>query len=159
MPEKFKKERFIIHNDETACFGIFKMAKSYGQIDEVGYFYNTGNSNSTTKYNYLPENINGRFHSIFSIMLYYFEKSDNSIFEKTKGGYRFFEFRIVRKYKDYIYLLTEEFDYIINIIDIYLNSSYFDYAQRLKLTDFKNRIIIQKFNISKKNSIFNNKNF
>lgn len=160
MPKKFRKERFIIHNDETACFGIFRMANSYGQLDEVGYFYNTNNSNSTTKKNYLANNINGRFHSIFTIMLYYFEKSDDTVFEKTKGGYRFFEFRIVRKYKNYIHLLTKDFQYINNIIDIYLNSTYFNSSQRLLLINFKNKINIQKFNITHKNiSFIKNKNF
>ena len=57
MKKKFRKERFIIHNDDTACFGIFKSAYSYGQLKEVGYFYNNGSINSTTKQNYLPDYI------------------------------------------------------------------------------------------------------
>ena len=87
MPEEYRKERFIIHNDETACFGLFKTAYSYGQIDEIGYFYNRNISNSTTKKNFLPENINGRFHSIFAIMKYYYEQSANNTYEKYYGGY------------------------------------------------------------------------
>jgi glycosyltransferase involved in cell wall biosynthesis len=62
MHENYRRERFLIHNDDTACFGLFKMANSYGQIEDVGYFYNTNISNSTTKKNYLPESINGRFN-------------------------------------------------------------------------------------------------
>ena len=72
MDKKYRKERFIIHNDETACFEIFKSACSYAQIEEVGYFYYWNNINSTTKKNFLPKNINGRFHSIFAIMEYYY---------------------------------------------------------------------------------------
>ena len=72
MKDSFRKERFIIHNDETACFGIFKTAYSYGHLDEIGYFYNREPANSTTKKNFLPENINGRFHSLFAIMNYYY---------------------------------------------------------------------------------------
>ena len=75
MKKKYKRERFIIHNDDVACFGIFNSAFSYAQIEEVGYFYNRAIRNSTTKLNFLPENINGRFHSLFSIMDYYFSKS------------------------------------------------------------------------------------
>ena len=102
MHEKYRKERFIIHNDETACFGIFKTANSYGQIDEIGYFYNRNITNSTTSKNFLPENINGRFHCIFTIMKYYYEQSSNSIYEKVNGGYKFFTYRIKRKYEDKI---------------------------------------------------------
>lgn len=49
MGKKFRNERFIIHNDETACFGVFKSANSYGQIKQIGYFYNLANANSITK--------------------------------------------------------------------------------------------------------------
>ena len=73
MKGKFRNERYIIHNDDIACFGIFKSAYSYGQLEEVGYFYNRQTINSTTKKNFLPENINGRFHSIFAIMDYYLD--------------------------------------------------------------------------------------
>ena len=86
MHEKFRKERFIIHNDETVCFGLFKTAYSYAQIEEVGYFYNRNISNSTTKKNFLPESLNGRFHSIFATMKYYYEQSANNTYEKFYGG-------------------------------------------------------------------------
>ena len=49
MVEKYRKERFFIHNDEVTCFGLFKVANSYWLLKEVGYFYNRYNYNSTTK--------------------------------------------------------------------------------------------------------------
>ena len=144
MKKKFRKERFIIHNDETACFGIFKSAYSYGQLEEVGYFYNRENANSTTKNNFLPENINGRFHTLFTIMDYYYEQSEDNIYEKTKGGYRFFEYRIVRRYESKICFLTKGFKYINSILKKYINSPFFNLAQRESLRSFKDKITIQK---------------
>jgi len=144
MKKKFRKERFIIHNDETACFGIFKSAYSYSQLEEIGYFYNRESFNSTTKNNFLPENINGRFHSIFAIMDYYFEQSENNIYEKTKGGYRFFEYRIVRRYEDKIEFLTKGFKYINKILTKYIKSPFFNSTQRELLISFRNKITIQK---------------
>jgi glycosyltransferase involved in cell wall biosynthesis len=144
MKKKFRKERFIIHNDETACFGIFKSAYSYSQLEEIGYFYNRESFNSTTKNNFLPENINGRFHSIFAIMDYYYEQSENNIYEKTKGGYRFFEYRIVRRYEDKIEFLTKGFKYINKILTKYIKSPFFNSTQRELLISFRNKITIQK---------------
>jgi len=140
MKDKFKKERFIIHNDDTACFGIFKSAYSYGQVKEVGYFYNRDILNSTTRKNFIPININGRFRSLFATMYYYYEQSEDNIFEKTKGGYHFFEYRIVRKYESKIKYLTGEFEYINRVLDIYLNSTFMNSTQKNKLKSFKKKI-------------------
>ena len=144
MKGKFRNERYIIHNDDIACFGIFKSAYSYGQLEEVGYFYNRQTINSTTKKNFLPENINGRFHSIFAIMDYYFEQSENNIYEKTKGGYRFFEYRIVRRYEEKIELLSKGFKYIIFVINKYLESPFFNSTEKSKLTEFREKVYRQK---------------
>ena len=151
MKKKFRKERFIIHNDETCCFGIFKSAYSYGQLEEIGYFYNRGEINSTTKKNFLPENINGRFHSIFATMDYYFEQSENNIYEKTKGGYRFFEYRIVRRYASKIEFLTKGFNYINNVLKKYIKSPFFNSTQKESLISFRDKIESQKlFQVKKR---------
>jgi len=148
MHEIYRKERFIIHNDETACFGLFKTANSYGQIEEVGYFYNRNISNSTTTKNFLPENLNGRFHCIFSIMKYYYEQSANSTYEKFYGGYKFFTYRIKRKYEDKIKYLTDGFDFILEVINIYLQSHYFNFTQKALLRKFESKIKNQKLKIN-----------
>ena len=150
MKKKFRKERFIIHNDETACFGIFKSAYSYAQIEEIGYFYNRQAQNSTTKNNFLPENINGRFHSIFAIMDYYYEQSEDNIYEKNKGGYRFFEYRIVRKYVNKIEYLTEGFKYINSVLNKYIRSPFFNSNQRESLRSFRDKVAIQQLYQRKK---------
>ena len=144
MDEKFRKERFIIHNDETVCFGLFKTAYSYGQLEEVGYFYNRNISNSTTSKNFLPENLNGRFHSIFSIMKYYFEQSANNTYEKFYGGYKFFTYRIIRRYEDKIQFLTDGFDFIDEVIKMYLKSRFFNRTQKIVLKNFLSKIKKQK---------------
>ena len=151
MKKKFKYERFIIHNDETACFGLFKSAYSYGQVEEVGYFYNRENINSTTKKNYLPENINGRFHSIFSTMDYYYEQSEDNNYEKTKGGYHFFKIRIARYYTDKIQFLTKGFNYINRVINKYIYSPYINTTEKNVLQSFKNKVNLQKLNLTRNN--------
>lgn len=151
MKEKYRKVRFMVHNDDTACFGIFKSAYSYGQFEEIGYFYYRENKNSTSRNNFIPENINGRFHSIFTTMDYYYEQSENNTFEKTKGGFRFFEYRIIRKYASKIPLLTKGFNYINFVIDKYINSTFFNITQKKQLRSFKYKVNIQKLKVKQGN--------
>ena len=144
MHKQYRKKRFIIHNDEVACYGIFKLAHSYWQVKEVGYLYNRKNNKSITKSNFYPENINGRFYSLFSIMDYYYEQSKNNKYEKTKGGYSFFEIRIVRVFGNKIKYLTEGFEYINNILLKYIRCPFFNSSQKSKLKKFRFKIDIQK---------------
>ena len=123
IKEKYRNSRIIIHNDEVACYAIFRVANSYGILEQVGYFYNRENQKSITKQNFKPENINGRFYSLFTIMEYYFVQSYNSTFEKTMGGYNFFILRIVFLYKRKIKYLTKGFIYINKILN-YVNIKY-----------------------------------
>ena len=51
MKKKYRNIRFTIHNDETACFGVFRVAYSYGLLEQIGYFWNRLVSNSTSKQN------------------------------------------------------------------------------------------------------------
>ena len=94
-------------------YAVFRVANSYGILEQVGYFYNRENKKSITRQNFKPENINGRFHSLFNIMEYYFEQSDNDAFEKTNGGYNFFKLRI-----DFLYIIYF-FYYLIHFAQIF----------------------------------------
>ena len=147
IKEKYRNSRIIIHNDEVACYCVFRVAKSYGVLEQIGYFYNRENPNSITKFNFQPENINGRFNSLFTIMEFYYEQSDNNAYEKTMGGYNFFKSRIKNIYYRRIQYLTNGFNYINNILDLYLNSSFFNYKQKYNLIKFKNMINKQKLKI------------
>ena len=144
IKEKYRNTRIIIHNDEVACFGVFRVAKSYGILEEIGYFYNRENPNSITKYNYKKKNINGRFHTLFTIMEFYYEQTDNNTFDKTMGGYNFFELRINYIYNKKINYLTSGFMYINKILDLYINSPYFNQKQKYNLKLFKFKINNQK---------------
>ena len=162
IKEKFRNSRIIIHNDEVACYAVFRVANSYGILEQVGYFYNRENQKSITKQNFKPENINGRFHSLFTIMEYYFEQSYNDTFEKTNGGYNFFKLRIDFMYRRKIKYLTDGFVYINNTINLYLKSKFFNKTQRIDLKKFRERIIKQHkiiLNLTNNNKSFlNNEN-
>ena len=150
IKEKYRKTRIIIHNDEVACYGVFRVAKSYGTLEQIGYFYNRDNPNSITKYNFKKNYINGRFHTLFTIMNFYYEQSDNNTFDKTMGGYNFFELRVNQVYNQKIKYLTNGFNYINKVLDLYLNSPFFNNKQKNNLKLFKIKINNQKEKINKK---------
>ena len=154
IKEKYRNTRIIIHNDEVACYCVFRVAKSYGILEQIGYFYNRENLNSITKFNFKPENINGRFHTLFTIMEFYYEQSDNNRFEKTMGGYNFFELRINYMFKRKIKYLTNGFNYINNVLDLYLNSPFFNENQKQNLQKFKLKINKQKSKIFNYTNIY-----
>ena len=151
MKKKYRNIRFTIHNDETACFGVFRVAHSYGLLEQIGYFWNRLVSNSTSRQNYVLANINNRFFSIFTTMDYYYEQTDFNKYEKVNGGYKFFKMRIYG-YRNRIKYLTRGFKYIIKILDKYINSPYFDINQKNKLKAFKNKIYLQKLKINAKDN-------
>ena len=157
IKEKYRNSRIIIHNDEVACYAVFRVANSYGILEQVGYFYNRENQKSITKQNFKPENINGRFRSLFTIMEYYFEQSNNNTFEKTNGGYHFFKLRIDFIYRRKIKYLTDGFIYINNTLNLYLESKFFNQTERKELKRFKDRINKQYMLILNLNN--NNKSF
>ena len=160
IKEKYRNSRIIIHNDEVACYAVFRVANSYGVLEQVGYYYNRENEKSITKQNFKPENINGRFYSLFTIMEYYFDQSNNNTFEKTMGGYNFFKLRIDLLYRKKIKYLTKGFIYINNILNLYIKSKFFNKTQRTELKRFKDKVIsryILIFNLTNNNqSCLNN---
>ena len=149
MKEKFRKERFSIHNDDTACFGIFRIANSYGFLEQIGYFYNRGNENSTHKQNFMHKRINGRYHSLFSTMKYYYEQSDNNTYEKIMGGYNFYKLRVNKRYRSKIKFLTKGFNYIIGVLDLYIESPFYNKEQKNNLKNLKEKIKEQEKKIMK----------
>ena len=149
MKKQFRNQRFYMHNDELACFGLFQVANSYGLLDEIGYFYNRFNPNSTTKEIYKLKYINKRFHTMFSIMKYYFEQSNNNLYEKVMGGYNFFQLRIFPRNFRLIKYITEGFDYIDDILNLYLKCPFFNDEQKNKLKKFKDKVNMRKMKIYK----------
>jgi glycosyltransferase involved in cell wall biosynthesis len=158
MKEEYKNERFVIHNDELVCFGICNIAESYGVLEQIGYFYNRFNPNSTTKKVYKRNFLHRRFRSMFKIMKYYFEHTENNAFEKTSAGYNFFMLRVAPRNKVRIKYLNYGFNFIIQVLDMYLNCSFFNEEQKNNLRGFKDKINERILNITKMANMTKNSN-
>ena len=95
MNEKFRSERYIVFNDDTAIFGLFKVAKSYGFLEDVGYFYNWDVPHSETQEYNNAKYINSIFKSCFTTMEYLFVQTEDNEMEKI-AGYLFFLIKYIK---------------------------------------------------------------
>ena len=140
IDEKFRSERFFVHDDDILFFGLIRVANSYGFLENIGYYYRLDNPNSRMKILHFSNNTNKVFRSLFSIMEYYLEKSDNNSFEKKLIAYNFFQNKVNNKFQKDIDYLTGEFEYIIKVLNLYLNCPFFDKKQKKYLHLFKKKI-------------------
>ena len=150
MKLEFHKETYFIHNDDTAFLGLISVANSYGFLEQIGYFYNLKNPKSTFHYYFDIKNMNDIFHSLFATMKYYYLQSDNNNSDKNLIAFNFFNNKINKDYKNKIQYLTNGFDYLIDVLDLYLNCTFFDENQKSKLKEFKNNINYRKKQINNK---------
>ena len=116
------------------------MAKSFGFLEQIGYFYYLDVPDSTTKTKFKIEKINKIFKTLFTIMKYYYIQSEDNRKEKLMVSYQFF-FRKVYVYKNYIKYLSEGFDFINNVLDLYTKCNFLFNVEKIFLSDFKNKII------------------
>ena len=143
MNSEFREERYEVHDDDTIFYGLIKMAKSFGFLEQIGYFYNLGVPDSTTKTKFKSEKINKIFKTLFTIMKYYYIQSDDNRKEKLLVAYQFF-FRKVYIYIKHIKYLSEGFDFINNVLDLYIKCNFLFNIEKIFLSDFKNKIIQEK---------------
>ena len=76
-------------------------------------------------------------------MKYFYYQSDNNTLEKNNIAYNYFQ-QSYNKFSSRIQYLTEGFDYIIDVFNSYLNSSFFNYEQKNQLNEIKRKIIDRK---------------
>ena len=81
-------------------------------------------------------------------MKFYYLQSDNNILEKRYICYNYFK-RSVDGFGYLLEYLTDGFDLIIDILNLYLNSTYFDAAQKNDINNFKIKIIERKMKVQK----------
>ena len=140
MKEEFHNETYVLHNDDTAFLGLIKVTNKYGFLEQIGYFYNLKNPKSTQHFYFEHKYMNNIFHSLFATMKYYYIQSDDNALEKKYVAYKFFNDKVYKDYKRFIFYLTTGFDYIIDVLNLYLNCKYYNQDEKSKLQVFKSYI-------------------
>ena len=142
MKKEYYDADYHINDDDTAFFGIIHVANSYGFLEQIGYFYILRELTMENEKKFLS-GINSLFQSMCNNMKYFYFESDNNTFEKNNIAYKYFE-KINKNLGNKISYVTEGFDYIIDTLNIYLNSTYFDDDQKYKIKYFQNKIVERK---------------
>jgi len=150
MKKEFMHERYFVHSDDTVFWGIINSANSYGFLEQIGYFYNFENLNSLVHHYFDIELINVIFHSLFATLKYYYFQTEDNEIEKNFVGYKFFNEKVFRFYTNMTIYLTKGFNYIIDVLNMYINCSFFNTTQKLNLNHFRNLIIKRKIKLKKK---------
>ena len=153
MRKEFQREKYFIHSDDTVLWGIISSATSYGFMEQIGYFYNYENPNSTVHLYYNPKFMNIIFRSLFATLNYYYEQTEENELEKNFVGYKFFFEKIFPYYLNLTDNLTKGFGFIIKVLNKYINCSFFNQTQRMNLTKFRNLIIKRKIKSKSKKLI------
>ena len=143
----FMKKEFIdgdyhINDDYTLLFGVMHYAETYGFLEQIGYFY-IARPPGPNHYRAALNRTNDLIYSICNVMKYLYVQSDNNTFEKTKVAYKYFQMGF-REFGTRIQYLTSGFDYILNVFDLYLNSSFFNEEQKKSINSYKEKIIERK---------------
>ena len=150
MSEEFRKEKYIVHSDDTIFWGIISSTNSYGFLEQIGYFYNFENQESIVHHYFDINMINLIFRSLFSTLKYYYFQTKENKLEKNYVCYKFFDEKIYKTHRNMTIYLTDGFDYIIDVLDKYINCCFFNEEQINKFIEFKKLIIKRKGIIKKK---------
>ena len=144
MKKEFLTEVYFVHSDDTIFWGIINFAKSYGFLEQIGYFYNYNNPASIVHHYHDSKYINKIFHSLFATLKYYYIQTKDNEEEKNYVGYQFFYDKVYKYYMNRTKELTHGIHFIINVIDMYINCSFFNMTQKLNFIYFRNTIIKMK---------------
>ena len=142
MKKEYYDADYHINDDDTAFFGIIHVANSYGFLEQIGYFYILRELTMENEKKFLS-GINSLFQSMCNNFKYFYYQSDNNTLEKNNIAYKYFE-KSNKNLGPKIPYITEGFDNIINTMNIYLNSTYFNDFQKINFRDFQNKIIKRK---------------
>ena len=148
MKDEFKNELYVLNNDDTAFFGLLHVVESYGFLEDIGYFYIL-RPRGVTYYRNDPKNTNAIFRSIFNNMRYFYIQSDDTTADKSNLAYKYFDknYKVLKKN---MVNLSTDFDFMNDVLDLYINSNYFNESQKNKLKEIKNMINERKKKVNEK---------
>ena len=137
MGDEFINGDYHFNDDDTTFFGLIHVAETYGFLEDPGYLYIL---RAKPTFKTINEITNENFYSIFTIMRYFYIRSDNNEIDKINTAYKYFQ-KSVNGYGKHLSDMTAGFDFALDVLNLYLNSTYFDSSQKYSLNDFKSKII------------------
>lgn len=123
ISDYYLKQHMTLHEDGLIIFILFKVAKNYLFIEEFGMFYVT-NENSSLANLRKDENVDKTVRDSFLYLRFIFEYTENNTYEKNIAVYQF-KF-ILSQFQEIFNKLKNGFDFIYDVIEMYLNCKYID---------------------------------
>ncbi len=117
----YLNQHMTLHEDGLIIFILFKVAKRYLFIEEFGMFY-VRNDNSSLANLRKDENIDKTLWDSFLYLKFMFEYTGDSSYEKNMAVWQF-KF-ILSQFKYVFYKITSGFDFIYDVIEMYLGCKY-----------------------------------
>ena len=139
---KYMNEKIIIENDVVILFALFRNSRSFFYIDEIGYYYSCTNTDSITHTRYNPQKSNDIINSIFLNIMFLYEHTDNTYYDKSfviykvKQGYK----RYKRCFK-FLNKGIKLFKLIKKVFNKLLYSKYISFKDKLYISNIKHQII------------------
>ena len=139
-----------MHNDCIILLSLLRNAKSYKYIDEIGYYYDGSNKNSTSKSLKNNNNSNEVLHGFFTNIKFLYEKTDNTYLDKYFCIYKVQEYYNLSTIKILIvnyniklfkYLNDKELTFITKILNKLINSDYISRKDKLNIIIIKTLIL------------------
>jgi len=138
MKKDYYSKDFRVNDDDTAFFGLIHVAESYGFLEQIGYIYFI-KLPTPELYKKKINLTNEIFLSMCNIMEYFYIQSDDNILEKRNICFKYFQ-KSIYSFEKYIQYLSKGFNFIIDTLNLYLNSPYFDEEQKIIIKKFKSKI-------------------
>ena len=140
--QKFLEKNIIIENDVIFLFALFRNAKSFRYIDELGYYYFIENKDSITNTKFQPIKANQIIFSIFSNIEFLYDQTENTEFGKYLCIYK-----LNQGYNRYNYCfsnLTKKTLIIVKrVLNKLIKSKYISQNNKLLIKNISNSIFIK----------------
>ena len=118
IEEYYLNQNMSLHEDGLMLFTLFKKAKSYLFINEYGLFHFTNEfSKMSTLRN--KNNINKATKDTFLYLEFMYNYTNDTLYEKNMAVCQF-KF-LINTFNDIFLNTTQGFDYVYNVIDLYIN--------------------------------------
>lgn len=134
------------HEDGLINFILYRTAKSFFFFKKIGYYYIPNDSSITLNY---QNNIDETIRFIFIYLLFIFEETKNNKYEKDMANC-LFQRLYLGVLSESLNLITKDFQFFINIINLYLNCEFINKENIFKLVELKSIIQKAQLNFSKK---------
>lgn len=137
--DKYIKEKIVIENDVVILFALFRNSKSFQYIEEIGYYYICSNGDSITHTRYNPQKSNDIIRSIFINIIFLYEHTDNTYYDKCFVIYKLKQ--AYKRYKRCFKYINKGMKLIKKVFNLLLYSKYISLNDKLYISKIKYEII------------------